>query len=154
MNEPTMETLARRLDRVERENRWLKQAGVVALAVIVAVGLMGQVTQGKVAKVVEAEKFVLRDKSGKTRAFLGVGDEGTVVLDLNDQDENIVVNLGVTANGDAVLSFIKNDEIHVGLTFNDATRMSSLILLDDDGKASVMIVSGGVGNAPTLSLAY
>ncbi len=31
MNEPTMETLARRLDRVERENRWLKQAGVVAL---------------------------------------------------------------------------------------------------------------------------
>ncbi len=41
MNEPTMETLARRLDRVERENRWLKQAGVVALAVIVAVVLMG-----------------------------------------------------------------------------------------------------------------
>jgi len=30
MNEPTMETLTRRL---ERENRWLKQIGVVALAV-------------------------------------------------------------------------------------------------------------------------
>ncbi len=28
MTEPTMESLARRLDRVERENRWLKQAGV------------------------------------------------------------------------------------------------------------------------------
>ncbi len=41
MNEPTMETLARRLDQVERENRRLKQAGVVALAVIVAVGLAG-----------------------------------------------------------------------------------------------------------------
>jgi len=27
MTEPTMETLARRLDRVERENRWLKMAG-------------------------------------------------------------------------------------------------------------------------------
>jgi len=27
MNEPTMETLARRLDRVERENRRLKMAG-------------------------------------------------------------------------------------------------------------------------------
>ncbi len=27
MNEPTMETLTRRLDRVERENRWLKLAG-------------------------------------------------------------------------------------------------------------------------------
>ena len=36
MNEPTMETLARRLDRVERENRLLKRAGVLALAVIAA----------------------------------------------------------------------------------------------------------------------
>jgi len=40
MNEPTMETLTRRLDRVERENRWLKRAGVVALAVIAAVMLV------------------------------------------------------------------------------------------------------------------
>ena len=32
MNKPTMETLARRLDRVERENRHLKRAGGVALA--------------------------------------------------------------------------------------------------------------------------
>ncbi len=40
MNEPTMETLARRLDRVERENRRLKQAGVVALTVIAAVVLL------------------------------------------------------------------------------------------------------------------
>jgi len=43
MNEPTMETLARRLDRVERENRWLKQAGVVALAVIAVVMLLSPV---------------------------------------------------------------------------------------------------------------
>ncbi len=28
ITEPKMETLTRRLDRVERENRWLKQAGV------------------------------------------------------------------------------------------------------------------------------
>ena len=50
MNEPTMETLARRLDRVERENRRLKQAGVVALTVIAAVVLMGQATASKAAE--------------------------------------------------------------------------------------------------------
>jgi len=49
-----------RLSRLERENRRMKQAGVVALAVIAAVVLMGQATQGKVAKVIEAEKFVVR----------------------------------------------------------------------------------------------
>ncbi len=57
MNEPTMETLARRLDRVERENRRMKQAGVVALAVIAAVVLMGQATPTKGAKVVEMPDF-------------------------------------------------------------------------------------------------
>ncbi len=42
MNEPTIEILARRLGKVERENRRMKQAGVVALVVIAAVVLMGQ----------------------------------------------------------------------------------------------------------------
>jgi len=45
MNEPTMETLTRRLDKVERENRRLKQVGVVALtlAVLVSLGVVGPV---------------------------------------------------------------------------------------------------------------
>jgi len=40
MVELEIETLARRLDRVDRENRRLKQVGVVALAVIAAVVLL------------------------------------------------------------------------------------------------------------------
>jgi hypothetical protein len=31
MNDPTMETLTRRLDKVEWENRWLKRAGKVTV---------------------------------------------------------------------------------------------------------------------------
>jgi hypothetical protein len=80
MAEPTMETLARRLDRVERENRRLKRTGVVALAVIAAVMLMGQATESKVAKVVEAEKFVLRDAKGEKSADLEVKSDGSVML--------------------------------------------------------------------------
>ncbi len=95
MNELTMETLARRLDQVERENRRLKQAGVVVLAVIAAVVLMGQATKGKVAKVVEAEKFVLRDADGKGRARLESLPSGLVRLALLDKDENIQSVLGV-----------------------------------------------------------
>jgi len=68
MNEPTMETLARRLDMVERENRWLKQAGVVAIAVIAAVLLMGQATATKVAsgrgvEVFEDDPFPMHTKT-------------------------------------------------------------------------------------------
>ncbi len=74
MNEPTMETLARRLDRVERENRRLKKAGVAILAGIAALVLMGYVVG---EKVVEAERFVLIDSSGDTRAVLAVAEGGS-----------------------------------------------------------------------------
>jgi len=60
MNEPTIETLAGRLDQVERENRRIKRAGVVALAVIVAVVLMGQATPPKVAPESALEVFKSR----------------------------------------------------------------------------------------------
>ena len=108
MNEPTMETLARRLDRVERENRWLKQAGVVALAVIAAVVLMGQVTQE--SRIVEAEKFVLKDENGITRGVFGLTllDIGIPVLALYDSDGNRRAVLGLS--GADTPSLILSDE--------------------------------------------
>ncbi len=84
MNDLAMETLARRLDQLERQNCLMKRAGALALAVIAAVGLMGQATGGKVAKVVEAEKFVVKDRDGKIRAELGLSGgvfaEGRMIL--------------------------------------------------------------------------
>ena len=74
MNHPTMETLARRLDKVERENRGLKKAGVAILAGIAALVLMGHVFTDRV---VEAERFVLIDSSGDTRAVLAVAKGGS-----------------------------------------------------------------------------
>ena len=90
MNEPTMETLARRLDKVERENRRLKGAGVAALAVIAAVGLMGQAASklappGKPGKIVGAEQFIVHDARGGVRAELGTLPNGTVRLVLYDR---------------------------------------------------------------------
>ncbi len=90
MVDPTIETLARRLDRVERENRWLKQAGVVTLAVIAAIVLMGQAASklappGKPGKIVGAEQFIVHDARGGVRAELGTLPNGTVRLVLYDR---------------------------------------------------------------------
>lgn len=60
MNEPTMQTLARRLNRVERENRWWKRAGVVALTVITAVALMGQATRSKASEEASAGRAIVK----------------------------------------------------------------------------------------------
>jgi len=70
MSEPTMETLARRLDGVERENRWLKRAGVLALAVIAAVVLMGQVKPQ--SRTIETENLIIKDEKGVIRVKLAL----------------------------------------------------------------------------------
>ena len=57
MTEPDV---TERLDRLERENRRLKRIGGVGRIGLAAVVLMGQAMPGKGAKVVEAERFVLR----------------------------------------------------------------------------------------------
>ncbi len=72
MNEPTMETLARRLDRVDRENRRLKRAGTWTLTVM-AVVVLGILLRGASHLALGAEPplGVWSDKEGKvTYAFL------------------------------------------------------------------------------------
>ncbi len=104
MYEPTMETLAQRLDRVERQNRRLKRWGALALAVIATVMLMGQATGSKIAKVVEAEKFVLRNNSGTIRAMLSVRENHSLAnLAFFDEAGSIRIALG--AGGDGPSSF-------------------------------------------------
>lgn len=85
MNEPMMETLMRRLEGVERENRRWRWAGAVALTGIAAMALMGQAAPSNVAKVIEAEKFVLRDAGGNARAVLALGPDESVGLGLSDK---------------------------------------------------------------------
>ena len=71
MNEPSMEIIGQRLSHLERENRRFKYGGVLLLIVIAALIMMGQAKPSKVAKVIEAERFVLKDDEGKVRATLG-----------------------------------------------------------------------------------
>ena len=142
MSEPTMETLARRLDGVERENRWLKGAGVVALAVIAAVVLMGQATTGKV---VEAEMIFLRDAKGKFRGALGVNSDGTVFLGLADMDGTGRAQMSVSADGSANLVFRdKTNNPRVGLTHSGDG--STTFLLADKGEPRFTLALGADGS--------
>ncbi len=70
MNEPTMETLARRLDQVERENRRLKWAGVVALAVIFLAGCQQKTEFEKCTEYLEKEQGPAKTKFESNRRAL------------------------------------------------------------------------------------
>ena len=63
-----------RLEKLEKQNRRLKQVGAVALVLAVALLLMGQVwqtqavnAQAPATRTVEANEFVLKDANGKVR---------------------------------------------------------------------------------------
>ncbi len=141
MSEPTIETLARRLDRVERENRRLKQVGVMALAVIAAVVLMGQVSP---SKLVEAEMIFLQDAKGKPRGALGVNDDGTVFLRFADKDGRSRAEVGVLADGTANLVFRDKTNIaRVGLTHWRDGKTTFLITDKDQPRFGLALTADG-----------
>ena len=56
-----------RLERLEKQNRRIKQIGALALILIASVLLMGQASS---KRTVEANQFMLKDTSGRLRATL------------------------------------------------------------------------------------
>ena len=148
MSEPTIETLARRLDKVERENRWLKQAGVVALVVIGAVVLMGQATPSKVAKVIEAEKFVVRDKSGKVRAELSMSADGSPQLILRSSEGKSGAVLAVGTDGSpSLVLYDRNDKPRIGLSVS-ADGSPDLVMFSRAGKVTGKLIWSRPWSAP------
>lgn len=71
MNESEANTLAQRLERLERDIRWWKLIGGTALATLCLFTLMGA-KSGTIANEIRARNFVLVDSKGKVRAKLGI----------------------------------------------------------------------------------
>ncbi len=71
MHRETMELdeLLSRLERVEKENRRVKQIMITGLLVLCSAFIMGQ---SRPSKTIEAERFIVKDGSGKTRGEFGM----------------------------------------------------------------------------------
>ncbi len=101
MNDPIMETLVKRMKRLERENDRLKRIASLMLVGIGALVMMGQaqcnlgnMVGSKPTQVVEAQEFIVRDASGRPRAKLT--ESG---LTLTDSNGNERIMLGVESGG-------------------------------------------------------
>lgn len=147
-----MKTLAQRLDRVERENRRLKRGGAVVLAVVAAVVLMGQATGDKVAKVLEAESFVVRDSKGALRAILGVWEDDEVRLLLPDRNGKSRAILAVKPDGSPYLGlYDKDGKRRIGMAvLQDGMLALGLAYTDDKSRAGLSV---GPDGSPRLFLA-
>lgn len=124
MNEPTIETLAQRLERLERENWWLKHIGSLMLVSIAGLVVMGQSqcnliqkTTSQPSKVVEAQEFILRDTGGKVRA-----------------------KIGMTADLGPELSFLDTTgKNRVSLSLSDQVDQGILGFADKDGRRRILL---------------
>ena len=79
------------LDRLERENRRLKIAVVVVLAVIAGTALTAQPPP---AEQITAQEFVLVDASGETRALLNMAPHPTLSFYDEDGEPTMILGLG------------------------------------------------------------
>lgn len=92
MNDPTMDSLVKRLDLMEHQNRRLKRIGALVLVGITAMVLMGQAKPNKEAKVIEAEEIIIRDKDKQIR--VSISSLGIHVL--NAEEVTSVFSDGIT----------------------------------------------------------
>jgi hypothetical protein len=84
---PELAALVKRLDTLERQNRWMRRAGAAALLLVGAAVLMGGQEPAK-SKTGEADAVILRDAPGQERAWLGMDKAGPTLRfrDANGKD--------------------------------------------------------------------
>jgi hypothetical protein len=109
---PISSRVLQRLEKVERQNRRLKIAGIAALVLLMltmaGLGVLWTHPQPPGSRL-EAEELVIRGKGGVARARLG-GEAGTVRLDLLDQEGKPRAVLALAANGEPSLSLTGRDQ--------------------------------------------
>jgi hypothetical protein len=142
---PDLAAVVERLEKVERQNRRLRGAGIAVLVLAVAGLLMGQAMPR--ARIVEAEGFVLKDAAGKVWAKLDVFKDGPG-LGLYDENGKPRAMLSAFKAGPGLSLFDENGKTRTTLDVFKAGP--GLALRDENDKLRAGLVVGKDG--PGLAL--
>jgi hypothetical protein len=112
-----------RLDRLERESRFLKRA--LALTVLAGFGLavLGAIPDEK-PKDVDTKRITLRDNDGKIRAVFEVDKDGLPVLSFFDKKQEERIHIGISEEDGPVVSVLdkeKNGGIYLEVSQFEST---------------------------------
>jgi hypothetical protein len=146
----SLESLASRLERIERENRGWRIGGILAAGVAVAALLMGATqnsrtgpltiegTGGKSIRI-DGDKLVFYDGSGKARLWEGY-DSGQPYVDLNDSTGKNRISMYLAPSGLGVFR-ISNGSGHRLIRLEETTeRVGQLLLNGSDENERAVIV--------------
>jgi hypothetical protein len=89
--------LVQRLDRLERENRRLKGAGLLAVAGLAGLLLMGQ---ARPVRTIEAEQLIIKNQFGQQVIWMGADRNGLPDIMLSDMEGWGRISLSLSPNGE------------------------------------------------------
>jgi hypothetical protein len=160
-NKPDTRQIIERLEKLERQNRGLKQATAVALLILSSLVLMAQTSA---QKVVEANAFFLVDQNGNRRAELSMtqGAPGLIIYGTGKGRVSLVAGKGGSGlsleepggKASALLNVVAGASLSLtddkgSMRLNVHKANPSLYLAGLDGTASLNVVGP---SAPYLSL--
>ena len=119
-------TTEQRLERLERENRWMRRGGavcVVLLGFAVVAAVFQIVKKATDLPDLEVRSLHVMDGHGKIRVRLGTGSDGRPVLALFDKDGNPRVGLATVADGSPSLRlFDRNKRTRAALGVSETVN--------------------------------
>ncbi|HEV8587203.1 MAG TPA: hypothetical protein VGT02_19750 [Methylomirabilota bacterium] len=155
MDEDRYEAVLRRVEDLESEVRIWRRAATGLTLAIIALATMGlAIPRGRI---VEAQKFVLKDAEGRVRAELGPSDtEKQIALRFKDEIGSPRLTLGVEGESSLLVLSDKSGRPRIGmvtlaegvpgLTFYDTTgRARAEVGLAREGEASVTLLDARGG---------
>jgi hypothetical protein len=122
------DTLVRRIERLERQNRSLRVAGTLAVLAGAAALCIGMSAP---RKSLETDLLLIKDASGTTRMILGMADDGPAITML-DSNGKLRANIGVTEKGPE-FDFLDASETPRLQMFIDEKQVPRVNLLDAKG---------------------
>lgn len=155
MGDERYEVMLRRLEGLEREARRWRRAGSVMILGAIALATMGEAIPR--ARIVEAQKFVLKDAEGRVRVELGPGDtDRSIALRFRDEVGAPRLALGIENDSSLLVLSDRTGRPRVGvvtlgdgapgLTFYDATgRARAEVGLAREGEPSVSLLDARGG---------
>lgn len=153
MEKPMLDTLAERVDRLERENRRLKRFGLAALSSLAVVLAVGGAKLTRNADVVSAKAFILFDEQQQARAILSVDPDTGPGIGFFDADQTRRIDVRIDKGSPHITMLDPETENRAAMAeMNIVKGQPSVILSLDDRKRPQFAAAIDREGAPFVDL--
>jgi hypothetical protein len=141
---PDLQVILERIGKLEVQNRRFRRGCVAILAVLLAVILMGQAAPS--SRVVEAQRFILKDSDGNVRGWMGTIGKGSE-LSLGNVNAQPMMRLIVSTDA-SDLHFFGSRKSGMNLGLDSGNPDVSMMGAEGNGAARITFGKNG----PALTL--